>query len=129
MKKKFVASQNILNLASKYIHFIEPDIIGVAFMELNCKCVKLLGIHADGKTTFPVTLVLAKLAHSVDSPPRCRFCLDDAGLNMKRLTRYGIIWILQNKRKPGRKLRKIIARRLFGSGYGSAEFIKLGIKT
>lgn len=127
MNKNLAASHNLVDLASRYIHFVEPGIIGVAFMELDCNCIKLLGIHADGRTAFPVTLVLAKPAYSAHHPPRCRICSNDKGLNVKRLVRYGIIWILLKKRKPGRKLRRVIARKLFGPGYGAAEFAKLGI--
>ena len=124
-KKKPLTSQKLVKLASKYIHFIKPEIIGVAFMELDCKCVKLLGIQNDGKPLVPVTLALSKLANSAYHPPKCPICNKDGGHNVKRLARYGIVWILEKHRKPGRKLRKIITRKLFGAGYGAAEQVKL----
>ena len=123
----FAGNRNLLDLASQYIHFMEPDIIGVAFMEMDCKCVKLLGILADGSTVFPLTLVLSKMAISAYHPPRCPICTNDGGLDLRRLNHYGIVWIYQKKRKPGRKIRKTIAHKLFGPGYSAARFSNLNI--
>ena len=125
MKNQIASNHNLLNLTSRYIRLIEPNIIGVVFMELDCECIKMAGVYADGSTVLSLTLVLSKSAQSPHHPPRCHICTLDRGLNVNRLTRYGVIWILQKKRKPDKKLRKFIARKLFGTGHDLAESIML----
>jgi hypothetical protein len=125
MTNQTASSHNLLNLASRYIRSIEPNIIGVVFMELDCECIKMAGVNSDGSTVLSLTLVLSKSARSPDRPPRCRICRLDRGVNVKRLTRYGVIWILQKKRKPDKKQRKFIVRKLFGTGRIPAESIVL----
>jgi hypothetical protein len=125
MKIQMASNHNLLNLTGRYIRSVKPHIIGVVYMELDCECIKMAGVNADGSTVLSLTLVLSKSAHRTDHPPRCRICMLDKGINVKRLTRYGVIWILQKKRKPDKKLRKFIVRELFGTRHDLAESIML----
>jgi hypothetical protein len=109
--------QNAMALACRYIRQVHADVVGVAYVELNCDCVKMAGVSADGKLLAPLTLALAKTARRKSRPPLCRRCRRDGGVNLKRRVRHGMIWTAAPPAAPDDEIRQALGRKIFGPAY------------
>ena len=48
---------DLMKMACRYIKEKHPAVVGVAFMELNCKCIKLCGVSWTGRLLDSLTRV------------------------------------------------------------------------
>jgi hypothetical protein len=110
--------QNALELACRYIRGEFPESVGIAYMELNCGCIKLCGVSTRGQLLGPITLTLGKPSMRKDRPPVCKKCAADNGVNLNRVIRHGLIWPNESQHKIDRDLKTAIGRKLFGDRYG-----------
>ena len=109
--------QDLITLAARFIRENHPDAVAVAFMELNCQCIKMCGVAADGCLLGPLTLVLGAAAVSKNRLPSCRSCGEDSGISLQRLVRHGLIWNEVAAGQPGEDWRMRLGRRIFGDRY------------
>ena len=109
--------QNAMEMASRYIRQVHADAVGVAYVELNCGCIKMGGVSSAGKLLGSLTLALGKGALRTNRPPRCRQCRRDGGVNLKRRVRQGLIWTGTLPGRPDDDTRRAIGRRIFGPAF------------
>ena len=94
--------------------------VGVAFLKLDCDCVKLVGVSSDGEPTSPMMLVSGS-APVIDETtgeevePVCEACSQD-DLGIFRVKRHGIIWN-GAKVKLSKKLKEKIKVKVFESKF------------
>ena len=117
MKTASYHRQNALELACRYIRGEFPEAVGIAYMELNCGCIKLCGVSSGGRLIGPVTLTLGKSSIRKDRPPVCRKCKMDQGVNLERVVRHGLIWPNDSQHIIDGDLKKTIGRKVFGDRY------------
>ena len=108
---------DLMKMACRYIKEKHPTVVGVAFMELNCRCIKLFGVSLTGRLLDSLTLALGEAAKRPNRPPRCKICEADRGVNVKRLVHHGLIWSSDQADKIDDKQRLAIGRKIFGPGY------------
>ena len=94
--------------------------VGVAFLKLDCDCVKLVGVSSAGEATSPMMLVSGK-APVIDASsgeeltPVCEACAQD-DLGVFRVKNQGIIWN-DGKVKLPAKLKQRIRLKVFQSKF------------
>lgn len=106
-----------LKMAAQLFRKGYPESIGVAYMELNCGCIKTCGVNAQGNTLGSLNLVLSQSSRKKDKPPACKACEKDKGISIKRLLHHGIIWPSTHTTLPDEYQRIEIGQKIFGSGY------------
>jgi hypothetical protein len=112
-----ILKYDLMKMACRYIKEKHPAVVGVAFMELNCRCIKLCGVSLTGRLLDSLTLALGEAAKRRNRPPRCKICEADDGVNVKRLVQHGLIWSSDQAAKINDKQRLAIGRKIFGPGY------------
>ena len=118
MKTESYHRQNALELACRYIRGEFPEAVGIAYMELDCGCIKLCGVSSRGRLLGPISLTLGKSSIRKNRPPVCKKCKTDEGVNIKRVVRHGLIWPNNSIHKIDGDLKITIGRKLFGDRYG-----------
>ena len=113
--------ETALKMAAQFIRKGYPDSIGVAFMELNCGCIKICGVTVDGHTLGSLSLALSQSSRNKDKPPLCKVCAKDRGISIKRLLHHGIIWSATRNTLPARDQRIEIGQKIFGSRYTTSQ--------
>jgi hypothetical protein len=94
--------------------------VGVAFLKLDCDCVKLVGVSSAGEATSPMMLVSGQ-APVIDASsgeeltPACEACAQD-DLGVFRIKNQGIIWN-DGKVKLPAKLKQKIRLKVFQSKF------------
>ena len=109
--------QDLISLAARFIRENHPATVAVAFMELDCRCIKMCGFSAGGQLLSPVTLVLDRKAISKDRPPVCSACSKDGGISLQRLVGHGLIWTGAAAGRTSEDLRLRLGRQIFGDRY------------
>ena len=106
-----------LRMAARFFRKGYPESIGIAYMELNCGCIKICGVTAEGSTLGSLNLALSRSSRKKDSPPACKACVKDNGISIKRLLNHGIIWSATETTLPMGNQRLEIGQKIFGSRY------------
>ncbi len=92
--------------------------VGVAFLKLDCDCIKLAGVSSTGDQTSPMMLVsgnppVIDESTGEETTPVCETCKDDS-LGVFRTKNRGIIW--NNKKAVlSRQIRNKIKDKVFDS--------------
>lgn len=107
--------QPVFYLACRYIFSQNPLIVGVAYVELDCLCIKMCGISRRGDLLAPLTLALAPGASRRFRPPLCPICAHDNGVNPARVRRHGLVWAKDAAKAPDAAMKQILHRRVFGT--------------
>jgi len=94
--------------------------VGVAFLKLDCNCVKLVGVSSAGDATSPMMVVSGKEPVIDESTgeeytPVCEACAQD-DLGVFRIKTQGIIWN-DGKVKVPAKLKQRIRLKVFQSRF------------
>jgi hypothetical protein len=110
-----------VELAYRYILSENQTAVGVAFVELDCRCIKLCGITHNGDIVAPLTLVLGPSVGPENHPPVCPVCRKDGGVNPTRVVRHGLVWSDESHRTIDARLKREIGRRVFGSAFDAAS--------
>jgi hypothetical protein len=94
------------------------DTAGVAFLKLDCDCIKLAGVSSTGDQSSPMMLVsgnppVIDESTGEETTPVCEKCKDDS-LGVFRTKNRGIIW--NNKKAVlSRQIRNKIKDKVFDS--------------
>jgi hypothetical protein len=92
--------------------------VGVAFLQLDCDCIKLAGVSSTGDQTSPMMLVsgnppVIDESTGEETTPVCEKCSEDS-LGVFRTKNRGVIW--NNKKVPlSRQIRNKIKAKVFDS--------------
>jgi hypothetical protein len=94
--------------------------VGVAFLKLDCDCIKLVGVSSAGEPTSPMMLVsgnppVIDQKTGEESQPVCEACAQD-DLGIFRVKKHGIIWN-DAKVKLSKKLKDKIKLKVFESKF------------
>jgi hypothetical protein len=94
--------------------------VGVAFLKLDCDCIKLVGVSSAGEPTSPMMLVsgnppVIDEKTGEESQPVCGACAQD-DLGVFRVKKHGIIWN-DAKVKLSKKLKDKIKLKVFESKF------------
>jgi hypothetical protein len=94
--------------------------VGVAFLKLDCDCIKLVGVSSAGEPTSPMMLVsgnppVIDEKTGEESQPVCEACAQD-DLGVFRVKKHGIIWN-DAKVKLSKKLKDKIKLKVFESKF------------
>jgi hypothetical protein len=94
--------------------------VGIAFLKLDCNCVKLIGVSSDGGPTSPM-MSISGSAPVIDETtgeevePVCEACSQD-DLGIFRVKKHGVIWN-DAKVKLSEKLKEKIKAKVFESKF------------
>ena len=94
--------------------------VGVAFLKLDCDCIKLVGVSSAGDPTSPMMLVSGNVPvidekSGEESESVCEACSQD-DLGIFRVKKHGIIWN-DAKVKLSNKLKDKIKLKVFESKF------------
>ena len=94
--------------------------VGVAFLKLDCDCIKLVGVSSAGEPTSPMMLVsgnppVIDEKTGEESQPVCEACAQD-DLGVFRVKKHGIIWN-DAKVRLSKKLKDKIKLKVFESKF------------
>jgi hypothetical protein len=117
MTVSIIQRNTALKMAVQFFQEEYPDTIAIAYMELDCGCIKVCGVTADGKPLGSLNLALSQSANKKEKPPTCKACEKDAGISITRLRHHGIIWPSDTTRLPDKSQRLGIGQKLFGRQY------------
>lgn len=106
-----------VELAYRYILSENQTAVGVAFVELDCQCIKLCGLTRNGDVVAPLTLVMGPSVEPDNLPPVCPICRKDGGVNPSRVVRHGLAWSDEPHRAVDARLKRKIGRRVFGPAF------------
>ena len=121
MTVPIVQRQAALKMAAQFFHKGYPDSIGIAYMELNCGCIKICGVTVEGNTLGSLSLALSRSSRKKDRPPTCKVCEKDDGISIKRLLHHGIIWPSTHATLPSENQRVEIGQKIFGPRYTASH--------
>ena len=105
----------VVELAFRYILSENQTAVGVALVELDCRCLKMCGVTREGNILAPLTLVLGPSVAPANRPPVCPVCLKDGGVNPRRVVRHALAWSEDPHKSINAHLKRKIGRRIFGS--------------
>ena len=116
------------DLACRYLLQDHPAAVGVVYVALDCRCVKMGRIDAKGNIRNPLTLILNPASRGSQGLPRCSACESDRGLDLSRMVRHGLVWPKRETDFNDEERRRVIGRRIFGPAYpkNSSDLILSG---
>jgi hypothetical protein len=110
-----------VELAYRYIISENQTAVGVAFVELDCQCIKLCGVTRNGDIKAPLTLVMGPSVGPENLPPLCPVCRKDGGVDPFRVVRHGLAWSDEPHRAVSARLKRKIGCRVFGPAFDAAS--------
>lgn len=111
----------VVELAFRYILSENQTAVGVALVELDCRCIKMCGVTRDGDILAPLTLVLGPSVAPANRPPVCPACRKDGGVNPVRVVRHALAWSDDPHKAVNAPLKRKIGRRIFGSAFDAGS--------
>ena len=112
-----------VELAFGYILSENRTAVGVACVELDCRCIKMCGVNRNGDIVAPLTLVLGPSVAPPNRPPVCPVCSKDGGVDPARVVRHSLVWAAKPYKTVDARRKRKIGQRIFGSAFdtGSIE--------
>ena len=106
-----------LKMACDYILSENQAAVGVAWVELSRRCIKMCGVTRRGAILATLTLVLGPSAARAHRPPVCPACRKDEGVNPARIVRHALAWSDDPHKAIDAGLKREIGRLFFGAAF------------
>ena len=99
----------------------QPEAIGMAFIELDCGCINVCGVSANGEPAGTLRTIPGLFIDQNQKQPVCIQCYRDKTLDLSRVVRKGLLWPGSDLEKPIKELRHTIGQTVFGPDYMEAS--------